>query len=966
MIQPPPFARRTFALWRLPAPWWFAAALTTLLLFAARPVVDRFDLAVHDLLVRVELPPLVSPQPAADSLIVAIDDTSLQALGRWPWPRQRHAELIDVLRSAGTQAVGYNVLFSEPATDAAEDARLAQAIAAHGQIVLPVVPQGQPAAGHTTVLQPVAALGQAAAALGHAEAPLDLDGQVRRIAAIAGHGATAWEAMPLAVQRVGATRAGTLGGVDVQRHAQQAWWHEQVRLLPTVGDRDNIPQISASELLRDPSLAMMLTGRVVWVGLTASGIDATVTVPGPRGSTQRSAVQWQAQVHHALERNRLIDIASAPVLLAANVLPLVCAALFGRWAMRSLGLRLKMMLWLLPLPLLVEAAALFWGRLWLPMGAMTLGWSIALLLSRAMELHATRTDLQRERTLAEVTLQAITDAVITLDPAQRVRYLNPRAERLLRPQQSVEAVREQPVQSVLSLAQPDEQILLQAITDCQAQQRVVAVELALQLHTRDGEHLARVVISPMRVATETEYGVVIVLTDVTATALAEQAVEHGSTHDRLTGLPNRVLLSDLLAHALAHGHHQQQALAVLFIDLDRFGRINDSLGQRQGDEVLEVVAARMRRVFRAHDTLARWGNDQFVVLIEDVTSREVVAALAAQLIDVVARDLRVDDVAIACTCSIGIALSPDDAQTADSLLTMAEAAMSRAKTAGGGRFEFYTSGMSTLTRDWLALENRLRHALESDEFVLHYQIQTDLRTGRPIGLEALLRWRQDDGELWAPARFLSITEETGLIVAVGNWVIREATAQIRRWIDAGVTPVPVSVNVSARQCMDSQLIDVIAEALKDADVPASLLKVEITESTAMADLDHLKQLLMRLRQLGVAIALDDFGTGFSSLAHLKRFPVDQIKIDPSFIADIHRDPNGAAIVRATIALAHGLGVPVVAEGVENEAQIRFLREHQCDIVQGYLYGRPGTPDAIREALTSADVPPRYLHPESHS
>ncbi|MEY2876444.1 MAG: hypothetical protein RLZZ373_3815, partial [Pseudomonadota bacterium] len=598
--------------------------------------------------------------------------------------------------------------------------------------------------------------------------------------------------------------------------------------------------------------------------------------------------------------------------------------------------------------------------------------AIALLLSRAMEVRTTRTDLQRERGLTEVTLQAISDAVLTLDHAHRVRYLNASAERLIRQPANVPAdgvataVLDQPVQSVLNLAQPDEQILLQAIGDCQDQQRVVMVDLSLHLDTSDGEHLVRAVISPTHAASEADRGVVIVLTDVTATARAELRIEHGSTHDGLTGLPNRVLLTDLLAHALAHGRHQHQALAVLFIDLDHFGRINDSLGQRQGNEVLEVIAARMRRVFRPHDTIARWGNDQFVVLIEDVTSREVVAALAAQLIDMVARELRVDDVAIACTCSVGIALSPDDAPTTDSLLTMAEAAMSRAKAAGGGRFEFYTSGMSTLTRDWLALENRLRHALESEEFVLHYQIQTDLRTGRPVGLEALLRWRQDDGELWAPARFLSITEETGLIVAVGNWVIREATAQVRRWIDAGVTPVPVSVNVSARQCMDSQLIDVIAGALKAADIPPSLLKVEITESTAMADLDHLKQLLMQLRQLGVAIALDDFGTGFSSLAHLKRFPVDQIKIDPSFIADIHRDPNGAAIVRATIALAHGLGVPVVAEGVENEAQIRFLREHHCDMVQGYLYGRPGSPDAVREALTSADAHPRYLHPESHS
>ena len=962
MIQSTPFARRALPLW-LFAPWWLAAVLTALLLLTARPLVNRLDLAVHDLLSRDVIEPLSGPVPATDSLVVAIDDASLQALGRWPWPRQRHAELIDVLRNAGTQAVGYNVLFTEPSADPAEDARLAEAIAAHGQIVLPIVPSTRLDDTQTRVLQPLPMLAKAAAALGHAESPIDPDGQVRRVALVAGSGPTAWEALPLAVQRVSAPRASRHPEVDAHRHGVDPWWRERVQIMP-FGNHP-VSQISASELLHDPSLVTLLTGRVVWVGVTAQGLDPMVTVAGANGSMALSTVQWQAQMHQAMDRHRMVTLASEPAVLAANVLPLVFAALFGRRVMRSLGLRRQAVLWLLPLPLLVQGIALVWGHVWVPLGAMVLGGSIALLLSRTLELRSTRTDLQRARGLAEVTLQAITDAVITLDHAHRVRYLNASAERLgLAP--SPGDTHNQPIQSALRLESADEQLLLQAIGDCQEQQRAVAIELSLHRPAADGEHLVQAVVHPMDASTDAPGGVVIVLTDVTATARAEPLLEHGRTHDALTGLPNRVLLTDLLAHALAHGRHQSQALAVLFIDLDRFGRINDSLGQRQGDEVLEVIAARLRRVFRAHDTIARWGSDQFVVLVEDVTSREVVAALASQLIDVVARDLRVDEVSIACTCSIGIALSPDDAQTTDGLLTMAEAAMVRAQTAGGGRFEFYTSGMSTLTRDWLALENRLRQALDAGEFVLHYQIQTDLRSGRPIGLEALLRWRQEDGELWAPARFLSITEETGLIVAVGNWVIREATAQLRRWIDAGVTPVPVSVNISARQCMDAQLIDVIAGALKDADVPASLLKVEITESTAMADLDHLRQLLLQLRQLGVAIALDDFGTGFSSLAHLKRFPVDQIKIDPSFIADIHRDPNGAAIVRATIALAHGLGVPVVAEGVENEAQIRFLREHRCDIVQGYLYGRPGSPDAVREVLTSADVPPHYRHPESHS
>jgi diguanylate cyclase (GGDEF)-like protein len=823
----------------MPGPWWFAAVFTALLLGLARPLVDRFDLVVHDLLAREVVAPLRTPPAPADSLIVAIDDTSLQALGRWPWSRRRHAELIDALRQAHTQAVGYNVLFSEPSANPADDLRLAAAIAAHGQIVLPVVPTSHQDSHAVGALQPLPVLARAAAALGHAETPIDSDGQVRRIARTAGRGATAWEALPVAVQQVAAPRSTATNPASQQR-TQQPWWRKQVQLMPA--STSPIPQISAFELLRDPGLGTLLTGRVIWVGVTARGIDAPLTVPGPKGSQQISAVQWQAQVHQAMDLGRLVNLASEPVVLAANLLPLLLVALLGRWPRG----RFRMALWLLPLLLGVQAIGLGWAQVWLPLGAMTLGGALTLLLSRTLELHATRLALRSER------------------------------------------------------------------------------------------------------------------------QITEQRLAHDSTHDSLTGLPNRVRLTDQLSRALSGTHHTPPALAVLFIDLDRFGRINDSLGQRQGDAVLETIAARMRRVFRPHDTIARWGNDQFVVLVEDMNSREIVSALAAQLIDQVARDLRVGGVAIACTCSIGIALSPDDARTPDGLLTLSEAAMNRAKSAGGGHFEFYTSGMSKLTRDWLTLENRLRQALASGEFVLHYQVQTHLLTGRPVGVEALLRWRQADGELWAPARFLAITEETGLIVAVGNWVIREATAQLRRWIDAGVAPVPVSVNVSARQCMDSHLIDVITDALEAAAVPAALLKVEITESTAMADLDHLKQLLLRLRRMGVAIALDDFGTGFSSLAHLKRFPVDQIKIDPSFIADIHRDPNGAAIVRATIALAHGLGVPVVAEGVENEAQVRFLREHHCDIVQGYLYGRPCSPEAIREALTSAGAHPRCLHPESHS
>lgn len=430
---------------------------------------------------------------------------------------------------------------------------------------------------------------------------------------------------------------------------------------------------------------------------------------------------------------------------------------------------------------------------------------------------------------------------------------------------------------------------------------------------------------------------------------AEAARQRVVTHDALTGLPNRSALCERLQQAVREAADGRRRVAVLFIDLDRFKRINDSLGHRQGDRVLLSLAARLQGCLQDRDTLARWGGDEFVALLDDARGSEIddrdrVAGRAAQMIEAVTRELHIESaeigaIDVACGCSIGIAMTPDDGLSADTLLAMADTAMVRAKAHGGRRYEFHARGMRAWTREWLALETRLRHALDEDAFVLHYQPQVDLRSGRVAGLEALLRWRQRDGTLWRPARFLPVAEDTGLILSIGTWVLREAIGQLARWRAEGLPLVPVSVNVSTRQCLDRRLVQVVAHALAEHRMPASLLKIEVTESTAMADLGQLRSLLAELRSLGVQVSMDDFGTGFSSLSHLRNFQVDQIKIDPSFVRDIRRDANGAAIVCATIALAHGLGLPVVAEGVESEEQMAFLAEHGCDIAQGYLYAQ---------------------------
>ncbi|WP_050757367.1 putative bifunctional diguanylate cyclase/phosphodiesterase [Leptothrix cholodnii] len=670
-----------------------------------------------------------------------------------------------------------------------------------------------------------------------------------------------------------------------------------------------------------------------------------------------------------LDPARLIQPLNESICHAVNLLPLLLLALLQQCRPRRFHVH---GLWLLPLPMLVTGLALALWQLWIPTVGLSIGLVTGWLLTRNQELRSARMALQHERGQADATLQAITDSVITVDTGARVQYLNPSAERLAG--HSLAEARGHAVGTLFQWDEPDAQTLEQALAECLQERRVVQVGLALRLKAPQGERQVQIIASPVferqiesglsgdrldrplrRAPADHDRdrvtGAVLALSDVTEALRAADKLQHEATHDALTGLPNRALLSDRLQHAVLGAQAGQRSVAVLFIDLDRFKRINDSLGHRHGDAVLKEVASRLQQCCRAHDTLARWGGDEFVVLLEDVPSRDAVAARAAQMIDSVTLEFAIDQVEVACGCSIGIAMAPQDGVAVDALLAMADTAMYRGKSRGGKRFEFYASEMPSWTREWLALETRLRHGLETQSFVLHYQPQVNLKTGQLVGLEALLRWRQPDGELWLPGRFLPVTEETGLILPIGEWVIREATQQLARWRDQGLPLVPVSVNVSTRQCLDRRLVQVVAEALLCSGIDAGLLKLEVTESTAMADLGHLRGLLVELRALGVQVAMDDFGTGFSSLSHLKHFQIDQIKIDPSFVRDISRDANGAAIVRATIALAHGLGLPVVAEGVESEEQMAFLSAHHCDIAQGFLYARAQDSDSVASMLS---------------
>ena len=445
---------------------------------------------------------------------------------------------------------------------------------------------------------------------------------------------------------------------------------------------------------------------------------------------------------------------------------------------------------------------------------------------------------------------------------------------------------------------------------------------------------------------------VAIFSDITERKASEDHVRHLAHHDALTNLPNRMLLMERLSHALVHAHRHGQRVAVIFLDLDRFKNINDTLGHTVGDQLLKNVAERLYECVREDDTVARLGGDEFVIILEELSSIQDAAGVAQKLIHALEQPVMLERQEVFATTSIGISVYPDDGDSADTLIKHADTAMYRAKERGRNNCQFYTADMNERALERLTMENSLRHALELNEFMLYYQPQVDLRTRSITGMEALLRWQHPDFGLVAPARFIPLAEETGLIVPIGEWVLRTACFQNKAWQDAGMPRLHVAVNLSARQFKQPNLVDMVSQALADSGLEPRYLELEITESIAMEHADETIARLNELKAMGVTISMDDFGTGHSSLSYLKRFPIDTLKIDRSFVQDVLLDSQDAAIAAAITTMARSLKMKVVTEGVETQEQIGFLREHDRDEVQGYYFSHPLPADAFADLLKS--------------
>lgn len=431
---------------------------------------------------------------------------------------------------------------------------------------------------------------------------------------------------------------------------------------------------------------------------------------------------------------------------------------------------------------------------------------------------------------------------------------------------------------------------------------------------------------------------------------AEQALEHLAYYDPLTALPNRALLFDRLGQTVVRAERHGGRFALFYIDLDRFKFVNDTLGHQAGDALLREAARRMQVVLRKSDTLARLGGDEFTLIVEDVKSPHDLDAIAAKIIQAMQQVYVLEGREVFINASIGISLYPDDGRDVAALTRNADTAMYQAKQAGRGRFMFYAPVMNAENERRMQLEASLRRAGERGEFLLHYQPRTELATRRIKGFEALLRWQDPRNGLVAPAEFIPLAEETGLIVPIGYWVIEEACRQLAQWHALGHRDLGMSINLSARQFQDPGLVDRVACILTDLRLPPDCVEFELTESVLMDNAERSLEQLERLRALQVTIAIDDFGMGYSSLSYLKRFPIHALKIDRNFVSDLVTNPEDAAIVRAVLSLAEALRLQVIAEGIETEAQHAHLLAQGCPEGQGFLYGRPTGPAEALRAL----------------
>jgi len=545
-----------------------------------------------------------------------------------------------------------------------------------------------------------------------------------------------------------------------------------------------------------------------------------------------------------------------------------------------------------------------------------------------------------EKERAQVTLNCIGDAVVCTDISGNITFLNPVAEKMTG--WSCQQAAGRPMAEVIRILDAtNRKTTPNPMEMAVGQNRTMHLSSNCILIRRDGFEIPiEDSVAPIHDREGQATGAVIVFRDVSAARAMALQMTHAAQHDLLTGLPNRMLLNDRASQAIAFAQRHMKKVAVLFLDLDGFKHINDSLGHAVGDKLLQCVAKRLADCVRGSDTVSRQGGDEFVVLLSEVEQSEDAAITARRMLQAVAEAQSIDQHDLHVTASIGVSVYPDDGRDAETLIKNADTAMYQAKENAHQSYRFFKPAMNVRAVERQSIEESLRRALERQEFALHYQPKINLRTGEITGAEALLRWTHPIRGPVSPANFIPVAEDCGLILPIGNWVLREACTQARAWVDAGLPVATMAVNISAMEFRDEHFLEGVFTILNDTGLDPRSLELELTESVLMKHIESTESILKTLRARGVQVAVDDFGTGYSSLSYLRKFPIDALKIDQSFVHQITTAPDDTTIVTAVISMGRSLKLRVVAEGVETQEEVAFLQAHDCDEAQGYYFSRP--------------------------
>jgi len=931
----------------------FMARLAIILIAVAgmiyTQVLERFDYMMYDKLSVLQR--MTIHQRQEDVVIIAIDDESLNVLGRWPWSRAVHAELINRLKAIDNRVVLMDLLLLEAqSNDDLADQLLAAAIAAHGNVILPVVPIIDSYTGTLTLAQPLPSISQHAV-LGHADIELDSDGVARRVFLHAGINTPSWFALALALMDPAAAKqANQWRNLEqVSTESSNHWVRVQEMLIPYTNQPGGIKKVSYAKVLFDDDVLTSLRNKAIIVGMTAAGMGSRFATPASLFSHQLiTGAEWHAHVFSMLENNRGVSPLSTELIVLVSLLWLSAVSAFVAGMKRDFVF--TVLCACLLFTILLSALLLQLGRIWFPPSAAVLGILALYPLWNWRRINSFLRSFKITRAHSNTALESVGDGVIITDAVDHIVYLNKGAEKILRTQFG--QIKGKFLKEILDLyAKTSSSSIASAENNHLSVNldKPGMVECALKT-AHGNERTVRITRNQLFDDHEIMMGSVIAMTDITDKVELTRQVAHQQSHDALTKLPNRTKLLLQFDHMIRSVHDTGKVITVFFVTLDNFKKINDAMGHHAGDKLLKLVSSRLFDCVHAADVIARWGGDEFVVLSEQLNKDSSVFEMAQNILDAIRQRFEIDGLEVFVSVSIGISFYPHNGLNSETVVERAGTAMYRVKQDGGNHFGVYSSESSMVwTRDQLELEKELRAAIKNSELQVLFQPIVNARSFQIARMEALVRWSHPRHGYLTPSEFIPLAEDIGQIEQLGELVLRTSCTAACRLLHLGY-PVNVSVNVNPRQLLNKNFPLIITQVLRETGLPAKSLVLEITENAIVHNMERASKVLEAVKQLNILIALDDFGTGYSSLTLLRELPIDILKIDKSFVRTLGENPNDLKIVQAIIGLGKNLGLTVIAEGVETLQQVELLLQYECHFHQGYYFSRPIPYEALLELL----------------